>query len=324
MALAQSGSLASRLRLRAAAMSFQQTIARQVSMSGIGLHSGKPVRMTISGAGPDTGVLFRTEDGTIIPASTEQIVDTRSATTVGMFGMRARSIEHVMAALAGLGIDNVVIDIDAEELPAADGSAKPFVELLRSAGRVALPAPRRRLVIEEPIRVGDEHRWLEITPSDSFRISYTLDNSHPVIGVQVASFAVTEQVFEDELAAARTYGFLRDVPAMREHGLALGGSLENAIVVGKRIVLNDNLRFPDEFVRHKVLDLIGDLHTLGRDIVGHVAGRNAGHALNHQLATAIRRACSADRRRLATRLSSASAARVVASGDGARPAVAPR
>src|SRR5262247_2828218 len=148
MALAQSGSLASRLRLRAAAMSFQQTIARQVSMSGIGLHSGKPVRMTISGAGPDTGVLFRTEDGTIIPASTEQVVDTRSATTVGMFGMRARSIEHVMAALAGLGIDNVVIDIDAEELPAADGSAKPFVELLRSAGRVALPAPRRRLVIE--------------------------------------------------------------------------------------------------------------------------------------------------------------------------------
>ena len=305
-------------------MSSQQTIANKVSMSGIGLHSGKPVTMTVSGAGPDTGVLFRAKDGTIIPASTEQVVDTRSATTVGMFGVRTRSIEHVMAALAGLGIDNVVIDADAEELPAADGSAKPFVDLLRSAGRVTLPAERRRLVIEEPIRVGDEHRWLEITPADSFRISYTLDNSHPVIGLQVASFAVTEQVFEEELAPARTYGFLKDVPYMREHGLALGGSLENAIVVGKRIVLNDNLRFPDEFVRHKVLDLIGDLHTLGREIVGHVAGRNAGHTLNHELATAIRRACSSDRRRVTARLSSAPAARALASSDGARPAVAPR
>jgi UDP-3-O-acyl N-acetylglucosamine deacetylase len=316
--------LASHLHPKAAIMSSQQTIGRTLSMAGIGLHSGKPVEMTISAAGPDTGILFRAKDRTIIPASAEHVVDTRSATTVGAFGVKVRSIEHVMAALAGLGIDNVVIDTNAEELPAADGSAKPFVELLQSAGRVFLAAPRRRLVIEEPIRVGDEHRWLEITPSDAFRISYTLDNSHPAIGLQVASFGITEAVFEDELAAARTYGFLKDVPFMREHGLALGGSLENAIVVGKRIVLNDNLRFPDEFVRHKILDLIGDLHTLGRDVVGHVVGKNAGHTLNHELALAIRRASSADRRRAAARISSAPSARGRASQDALQPGVSAR
>ncbi len=282
-------------------MDFQRTIRKQVSMAGIGLHSGEPVKITLSPASADTGVLFRAADGTFIPASSDHVVDTRSATTVGAFGVKVRSIEHLMAALAGLGIDNVLVDTNAEELPAADGSARPFVDLLLSAGRVSLPAPRQRLVVEEPIRVGDNERWLEITPFDSFRISYTLDNSHPVIGCQVVSMPVTEDVFVTELAAARTYGFLRDVPLMRQHGLARGGSLDNAIVVGKRIVLNDHLRWTDEFVRHKVLDLVGDLHTLGRAVVGHVAGRNAGHMLNHQLALAIQTACSAARRRATAR-----------------------
>ena len=218
-------------------MDFQQTIRKQVSLAGIGLHSGEPVKMTLSPAAADTGVLFRAADGTFIPASAEHVVDTRSATTVGAFGVKVRSIEHLMAALGGLGIDNVLVDTNSEELPAADGSARPFVDLLEQAGRVSLPAPRKRLVVSERIRVGDDGRWLEIVPSDSFRISYTLDNSHPVIGLQVASFPITEQVFVDDLAPARTYGFLKDVPLMRQHGLARGGSLENAIVVGKRIVL---------------------------------------------------------------------------------------
>ncbi len=280
--------------------------------------------MTLSPAGTDTGVIFRAADGTIIPASAEHVVDTRSATTVAAFGVRVRSIEHLMAALGGLGIDNVVVDTDAEELPAADGSARPFVELLRSAEPVPLPAPRQRLVIEEAIRVGDESRWLEIIPSDAFRISYTLHHSHPVIGLQVASFAVTQQTFVHDLAPARTYGFLKDVPLMRQHGLALGGSLDNAVVVGKRIVLNDHLRFNDEFVRHKILDLVGDLHTLGRAIVGHVVGKNAGHTLNHELAIAIRKAFSAERRRAVARASIAVGSRTRVSGDGVLPGIAAR
>ena len=223
-------------------------------------------------------------------------MDGRAATTVGAFGVRVRTIEHLMAAAAALGIDNLVVDVDAEEVPALDGSAKPFVDLLYSAGAAPLPVPRRPLVVREPIRVGDGHRWLEITPSDCFRVTYTLDNPHPVIGQQIVSLEVTEAAFVDELAAARTYGFLKDVPTMRKNGLARGGSLDNAVVVGKRAVLNDSLRFEDEFVRHKILDLVGDLWLLGRPLCGHVTGKNGGHALNHELAAAVRRAFAAERR----------------------------
>ena len=282
-------------------MDLQQTIRVPVSLAGIGLHSGVPVRMTLSPAAADTGILFRAADGTFIPATPDHVVDTRSATTVGAFGVRVRTIEHLMAAAGALGIDNLLVDVDAEEVPAADGSARPFVDLLRSAGRVSLSAPRQRLTITEPIRVGDDSRWLYILPSDSFRISYTLDNRHTVIGLQVVSLAMTETSFVEEIAPARTYGFLRDVPMMRQNGLARGGSLDNAIVVGKRIVLNDSLRFADEFVRHKILDVVGDLATLGRPVMGHVVGRNAGHTLNHELVVAIQQACAAERRRAAAR-----------------------
>jgi len=304
-------------------MDFQQTIRKRVSLAGIGLHSGEPARITLSPAAADTGVLFRAPDGTFIPADTEHVVDTRSATTVAAFGVRVRSIEHLMAALAGLGIDNVLVDTDAEELPAADGSAKPFIDLLQEAERASLPAPRLHLVIREPIRVGDGDRWIEILPAEAFRISYTLDNSHPVIGLQAVSYAIDERLFVEELAPARTYGFLRDVPLMRQHGLARGGSLDNAIVVGKRIVLNDHLRFTNEFVRHKILDVIGDLHTLGRPVIGHVVGKNAGHALNHALATAIQKATSPERRRAAARASHLAVPRLhTAGGDGLVPGIA--
>ncbi len=158
-------------------------------------------------------------------------------------------------------------------------------------------------------------------PADSLRISYTLDNNHPIIGLQAGTFGISEEVFCDELAAARTYGFLRDVPAMRQNGLARGGSLDNAIVVGKRSVLNDSLRFPDEFVRHKILDLVGDLFLLGRPLRAHVVGRNAGHALNYQLVTAIQKALAADRRRVAARAPRPVPA-PVAAGDGFLPGVA--
>jgi UDP-3-O-acyl N-acetylglucosamine deacetylase len=307
-------------------MELQQTLRHPVHLAGIGLHSGDPVKMTASPAGADTGILFRASDGTLIPANADHVVDTNSATTVGAFGVRVRTIEHLMAAAAALAVDNMVVDIDGPEVPAADGSAKPFLDLLRAAGRVSLPAPRRPVVITAPIRVGTESRWLEALPADSLRISYTLDNSHPVIGLQVGTYGITEEVFADELAAARTYGFLRDVPVMRQNGLARGGSLENAVVVGKRLVLNDSLRYPDEFVRHKILDLVGDLFLLGRPLRAHVVGRNAGHALNYQLVAAIQKAVAADRRRIAARTARtvrpAVPAAVAATGDGFLPGVA--
>jgi UDP-3-O-[3-hydroxymyristoyl] N-acetylglucosamine deacetylase len=278
--------------------------------------------MTLSPAAADTGVLFRAPDGTLIPVTPDHVVDTRSATTVGAFGVKVRTIEHLMAAVSALGIDNLLVEVDAEEIPAADGSAKPFVELLHSAGRVALPVTRQPLTIPEPIRVGDESRWLHVLPADTLRISYTLDNRHPVIGLQVVSLRITETSFVEEVAAARTYGFLKDVPMMRQNGLARGGSLDNAIVVGKRIVLNDSLRFADEFVRHKILDLVGDLAILGHPVRGHVVGRNAGHALNHQLVVAIQRACAAERGRARARSHAPRAAREAVGRQGLLPGIA--
>ena len=278
-------------------MESQRTIRRKVSIEGVGLHTGEPVTLTLSPAASDTGILFRAADGTLIPANTDHVVNSHFATTIGAFGVRVRTVEHLMAAAHGLGIDNLLVDVSAGELPAMDGSAKGFVEMLERAGRVSLPAPRKALMIDEPIRVEDGDRFIQVVPSDTFRISYTLDHDHPVIGLQVASLEITETTFVDEVAPARTYGFLRDVGAMRRNGLARGGSLDNAIVVGKRSVLNDSLRFADEFVRHKILDLVGDLFLLGRPLVGHVVARNAGHALNYQILVAIQKAMTADRRR---------------------------
>ena len=282
-------------------MGNQRTIRRQVSVEGIGLHSGEPVKLTLSPAAADTGILFRAADGTLVPADIDHVVDGRGATTLGAFGVRVRTIEHLMAAAAALGIDNLVADLSAEEVPALDGSSKPFVDLLYSAGAVTLPVPRRPLAVREPLRVGDDNRWLEITPSNTFRITYTLDNPHPVVGFQIASLEVSETTFVEELAPARTYGFLKDVAVMRKNGLARGGSLDNAVVVGKRSVLNDSLRYQDEFVRHKMLDLVGDLWLLGRPLLGHVAAHNGGHALNHELVAAVRTTLTAERRHRAVR-----------------------
>jgi UDP-3-O-[3-hydroxymyristoyl] N-acetylglucosamine deacetylase len=282
-----------------AAMEYQSTLRRSVTVEGLGLHSGEMLRLTVAPAGSDTGILFRAPDGTLIPANADHVVDGHFATTVGAFGVRVRTIEHLMAAAAGLGLDNLIVDVSGGELPGLDGSAKEFLELLESGGRVDLPARRHPIRIESPIRVEDGSRWLQIVPSDAFRVSYTLDHEHPAIGLQVVSVEITPKSFAEDIAPARTYGFLKDVGAMRQRGLARGGSLDNTIVVGKRAVLNESLRYPDEFVRHKVLDLIGDLFLLGRPILGHVVARNGGHALNHQLVAAIRKV--ATRRPVRTR-----------------------
>lgn len=276
-------------RARQSIMDLQLTIRKPVSVEGIGLHTGQPARITLSPAPANTGVVFRAHDAdpTLIPASLQHVVDARFATTLGVNGARVQTVEHLLAAAFALGIDNLLVEVEGEEIPALDGSAKPFVALLYAAGKATLPIPRRPLVVGKPVRVSDGTRWLQILPADSFRISYTLDLDHPAVGTQALSFPCTERVFVEELAPARTYGFLKDVGTLRKNGLARGGSLDNAVVVGKRAVLNGSLRYRDEFVRHKILDLIGDLALLGRPLVAHVVARNSGHALNHQLALAI-------------------------------------
>lgn len=277
-------------------MPSQATIQRQVALEGIGLHSGQPSKIVLAPADADTGITFRARDAhrTRVPARRGSIVDSRYATTLGVNGARIRTVEHLLAATAALGIDNLLVEVEGEEIPAMDGSAEPFVSLLYGAGKAELDAPRWPLRISESIRVGDEARWLMILPSDVLRVSYTLDVDHPAVGMQTASFTCTEEVFVREVASARTYGFLKDVGTLRRNGLAKGGSLDNAVVVGRRAVLNSSLRYRDEFVRHKVLDLIGDLALLGRPVIGHVVARNAGHSLNHELIHAIAEVSASD------------------------------
>ena len=292
----------------------QHTIRKPVSIEGVGLHSGKVARVTMSPAPQDAGVVFKVRaTGERIPARPESVVNSHYATTLGVHGTRIQTVEHLMAAFGGLGIDNVEVEVDGTEIPALDGSAKPFVAMLTAAGRVQQSARRRALTLPCPLKVGSAGRWLHIVPSETFRITYTLDNDHPAIGTQALSWLPSERSFVEEFAPARTYGFLRDLGLMRKNGLARGGSLDNAIVLGNRGALN-GLRYDDEFVRHKILDLMGDLALLGRPIGAHVIARNGGHALNLELVLAVQRAVGLERRAAAT----VSAAADGASRDAAR------
>ena len=274
----------------------QHTIRKPVGIEGVGLHSGKVARITLAPAPADAGIVFRVRStGERIPARAESVVNSHYATTVGVNGTRIQTVEHLMAAVSGLGIDNLDIEVDGPEIPALDGSAKPFVALLAFAGRVQQSARIRPLTLPCPLRVGGGGRWIHIVPAERLRITYTLDNDHPAIGTQVLSWTPSERSFVEEFAPARTYGFLKDLGLMRKNGLARGGSLDNAIVLGNRGALN-GLRYRDEFVRHKMLDLVGDLALLGRPIRAHVIARNGGHALNIELVLAVQRAVGLERR----------------------------
>lgn len=302
----------------------QHTIKKTVSLEGVGLHSGKPARVTLSPAPEDTGIVFRT-GADRIAAAPESVVNSHWATTIGKNGTRVQTVEHLLAAAAGLGIDNLEVEVDGPEIPAGDGSARPFVTLLAAAGRNQQSARRRPLTLPYPLRVGKGGRWIHIVPAPTFRISYTLDNDHPAVGTQVLSWApASERSFVDEVAPARTYGFLRDLGLMRKNGLARGGSLDNAVVVGNRGPLN-GLRYRDEFVRHKILDLIGDLALLGRPILAHVVARNGGHALNLELVLAIQRALGLERRPAgaAVRVPGDREAKAPGEGLAAAPGLAP-
>lgn len=268
-------------------MQKQATLAAEAAYTGVGLHSGREVRMRLLPGEPDTGLVFvRTdvEGRPEIRAAAENVTSTLRATTVEENGYKVFTIEHLMSALHAAGIDNCRIEMDAEEPPVADGSALAFFELIARAGKKEQEAERRELVIDRVYRIDDEshQRFVMALPYDGFRVSFTSVNPHKLIGVQYADFEITSDVYRKEIAPARTIAYEKEVEALREMGLGLGGTIESVIVYNDEGWLNP-LHFEDELVRHKVLDLIGDLRLAGR-MRGHFIAAASGHALNTQLA----------------------------------------
>jgi len=265
----------------------QTTIARPTAISGIGLHTGQRINMTLRPAVAGVGIIFhrKMDDHTVsIEATSANVVDTRMATVLGKGDVRISTVEHLLAALSAYGVDNLHIDIDGPEVPIMDGSAAPFASIIEEAGLHRHPQSRKFLAIRQPVSVIDGEKRVSIIPSRFFRITFDIAFQHPCIALQQRSVKVTSAGFRRDLAPARTFGFLRDVEMLKAAGLARGGSLENAIVVDDERILNpEGLRFQDEFVRHKILDAIGDLSLIGYPILGHVRAFKAGHDVNHQL-----------------------------------------
>lgn len=263
----------------------QKTISKPVSCSGIGVHSGKKVNLTIKPAPLNHGIKFVRIDlqGTPeIPALFNSVVDTSLATVIGRNGVIVSTIEHLMASFAGLSIDNAIVELDAYEMPIMDGSASLFTELIKKAVIRELSGPKYCFVIKKPIEVKDNGKSVGAYPSGNFKITCSIEYEHPLINKQSYSIDISDQEFENEISKARTFGFLQDFEVMKQHGLARGGSLENAVVIDKNDVLNkDGLRYDDEFVRHKVLDCMGDFSLLGMPILGHIVTHKSGHAFNH-------------------------------------------
>ena len=267
-------------------MSHQRTLERPVRCKGIGLHTGEKVAMTLYPAPANRGVIFRRTDlpsAPTIEARPEHVVDTQYATTIAKNGASVKTIEHLMSALAGMGVDNVQVDLTGPEVPIMDGSAAPFVELLRQAGLRRQFAPKTFLKVRQPITVEVGTRSLRIVPSQRLKVIYTMCFDHPVLGEQTVAMEVGRDRYAREVAPSRTYGFVSDLDMLYRLGLAKGGSPENAVVIGEDGVLNGPLRFPDELVRHKILDLLGDLYLLGKPLVGTIIAHGAGHQLHLQL-----------------------------------------
>ena len=271
----------------------EHTLATRVQCTGIGLHTGRPVELVLRPAAAGTGILFvRTdlERPTRFPARAEWVTDTTLATTLGQQDARLSTVEHLISALSGMGVDNCTVEVAGPELPIMDGSAAPFVYLIELAGLRAQRRMRRRLVIVKPIEVCEGNRWVRVLPSRELKITMSIDYPHPAIGRQsLVGLRPTRELYARQIAPARTFGFLKDVQKLQSAGLALGGSLQNAIVLDETRVLNrGGLRFPDEFARHKVLDLIGDLALLGLPLQAHVKAMRSGHALHQALLAEIR------------------------------------
>jgi UDP-3-O-[3-hydroxymyristoyl] N-acetylglucosamine deacetylase len=271
----------------------QRTLRNPTKTTGVGLHTGVRVEMGLRPAPVDTGIVFHRTDiaqSGAIRAVAGNVGDTRLSSTLKVDGGSVSTVEHLMSALAGLGVDNLHVDIAGPEIPIMDGSAGPFVFLLQAAGIVEQDRPKRYLRIKAPVEVRDSDKWARFEPFDGFKLDFTIDFPHPVFGSEnrhvVVDFA--EHSYAKEVARARTFGFMQDVEAMRSAGLGLGGSLQNAVVLDEFRVLNsEGLRYDNEFVRHKVLDAIGDLYLLGHPLIGQYTAYKSGHGLNNQLARAL-------------------------------------
>lgn len=261
-------------------MQQKSTIKKEVSLAGIGLHSGKKVRLSIKPS--DRGdIIFRRVDlnGLEFLIDPKNII-THNSSILESGKYQIRTIEHLLAVLSVFGLDSVIIELDGEEVPITDGSALPLVNLLESVGIITIPMERPIIEILEPFSVAENEAWVKVNPDEQFKITYEIFYSHPLIGSQSLSLKIDRPNFCREIAPARTFGFLKDVAALREKGLAKGGSLENALVLDSEKVLNGSLRFKDEFVRHKILDLVGDLAVLGCALKGHFHAYRAGHRLH--------------------------------------------
>lgn len=263
----------------------QRTLLQKISVSGTGVHSGKQTQLTINPAPKNHGIKFRRLDlpGTQdIPALFKRVVDTSLATVLGTNGAIISTIEHLMASFAGLEIDNALVEVDDYEIPIMDGSAKIFTRLIKEAGIVNQTAPKHFFIVKKPIKVIDNDKSVIVYPEPCFKITCRIDFSHPLIGKQEITFDRTKNNFETEISHARTFGFIQDLELLKKFSLGKGGSLDNAIIIDKDKILNeDGLRYSDEFVRHKLLDSLGDFSLLGMPIQGHIITQKSGHTLNH-------------------------------------------
>ncbi|HEX6528261.1 MAG TPA: UDP-3-O-acyl-N-acetylglucosamine deacetylase [Burkholderiales bacterium] len=270
----------------------QRTLKSLVRASGVGLHTGKKVRIALRPAPADTGVVFRRIDlasPVDIPARADLVGDVKLCSGLVKDGVKVYTVEHLMSALSGLGIDNVYVDLDADELPIMDGSASPFALLLQQAGIEEQGAPKKFFKVRKTVEVREGDKWARLEPYAGYKLSFSIDFRHPVIERSTQSVTVdfAETSYVKEIARARTFGFMHEVEDLKGSGLALGGGLENAVVIDDQGVLNeDGLRFADEFIRHKLLDAIGDLYLIGRPLLGAFVAHKSGHALNNRLARA--------------------------------------
>ena len=267
----------------------QRTLKNSIRATGVGLHTGKKILMTLRPAAPDTGIVFRRTDlgePVDIQAHAEHVGDTMLGTTLHKGDIKISTVEHLLSALAGLGIDNALVEVSAAEVPIMDGSAGPFVFLLQSAGIEEQRAPKRFIRILESVSVEDGDKWARFDPYDGFKVNFEIEFNHPTFKMhsQVASMDFSTTSFLREVSRARTFGFMRDLESLRSRNLALGGNMDNAIVLDDTGILNeDGLRYEDEFVKHKILDAIGDLYLLGHSLIGEFSGFKSGHALNNKL-----------------------------------------
>ncbi|MGD8980836.1 MAG: UDP-3-O-acyl-N-acetylglucosamine deacetylase [Desulfobacterales bacterium] len=263
----------------------QRTVAKPVNCSGVGVHSGKKVNLTIKPAPPNHGIKFiRTDllDCPVISAHFNMVVDTSLATVIGFEGFIVSTIEHLMASFAGLSIDNALVEIDSYEMPIMDGSAYPFTSLIKASGIKELDTPRYFFVIKEPIELKKDGKMVGVYPCSTYKITCTIEYDHPLINTQSYSVDVSDHIWESEISKARTFGFLHEYEYLKKYGLARGVTLENVIAIDDKDVINEGgLRYRDEFVRHKILDCIGDFSLLGMPILGHVVAEKSGHAFNH-------------------------------------------